>query len=297
VINQTSNLTWTSSASGDATAIITEYSGVDINSPIDVELAQGTLACSSPCNHDAPSVNTTQLNDRVITSYSAACGTASATWTAPSGSTERYEVATTGTLSSEISDVQQSGTGATGVKTATVNCSAGTVGVTQTVALRGRSTTCPAIRYRSGTANTTAGATSFVLNVPAGVQDGDVLIAAISAGAGTISAPSGWNGLVAGTNRQTWSHTASSEPASYTWTIASATTWAGVMDAYIGVDTSVLSDVTATTATGTAATVNWTSITSVTDRAWNIAVSFETNNVDTIAPPAGYTVRSAQGGA
>src|SRR5204862_423051 len=83
-------------------------------------------------------------------------GTASATWTAPSGSTERYEVATTGTLSSEISDMQQSGTGATGAKTATVNCSAGTVGVTQTVALRGRSTTCPAIRYRSGTANTTA---------------------------------------------------------------------------------------------------------------------------------------------
>ena len=32
-------------------------------------------------------------------------------------------------------------------------------------------------------------------------------------------------------------------------------------------------------------------------RAWNVAVSFETNNVDTIAPPVGYTARSAQGGA
>ncbi len=289
--------TFNSSAPGDVVATMVRYSGVDPNDPIDVELAQGTAACGSPCDHAAPSVTTSQRNDMIVTHFSAACGTATATWTPPSGMNERVDVFSAGAISGEGADAVQASAGATGTRTATSTCSAGTVGVAHTLALRGASTTCPAIQYRAGTANSATATTSLVVNVPAGVQDGEVMIAAISAGAGTIVKPAAWTNVVVGTNQGLYYRIASAEPASYTWTIASATNWAGVIDAYIGVQVGGIGEVNGTQVTGSTAAVSWTAITSMDDEAWDVAVSFENNNVDTIAPPAGYTPRSAQGGA
>jgi len=289
--------TFNSSAPGDVVATMVRYSGVDPNNPIDAELAQGTPACGSPCDHAAPSVTTSQRNDMIVTHFSAACGTATATWTPPSGMNERVDVFSAGTISGEGADAVQASIGGTGTRTATSTCSAGTVGVAHTLALRGASTTCPAIQYRASATNSATATTSLVVNVPAGVQDGDVMLAAISAGAGTIVKPAAWSNALVGTNQGLYYRIASSEPASYTWTIASATNWAGVVDAYFGVQLNGVADVTPTQVTGATAAVSWTTITSVDDEAWNVAVSFENNNVDTIAPPAGYTPRSAQGGA
>jgi len=297
--NGNSNIGFTSSAAGDATLMIQEYSGVDLQSPIDAESGQATAACGSPCTLAAPSVTTTQQNDVIVTHHTAACGGTAPLWTAPGGMTTRYDIATASTLATLGADVVQSGTGATGVKTATVSCGAGVaVGVTDTLALRARSMTCPAIQYRSSAANSASASTSLTLNVPTGVQNGDVMIAVVSTSANTVSTPSGWNTLARSATMATFYRVASSEPASYSFTDGGASTnWAGIIDAYSGVDTSAVPDVSATLATGTTAAVTWTSITSATDQAMSVAVSFENNNVDTIAAPALYTPRSGQGGA
>jgi hypothetical protein len=299
--NGNTNVGFTSSAAGDATLMLQEYSGVDLQSPIDVETGLGTAACGSPCTLTAPTVATTQLNDIIVTHHTAACGGTAPLWTAPAGMTKRYDIATASNLSSLGSDVVQAATGATGTKTATVSCGAGTaVGVTHTLALRGRSTTCPAIQYRSSATNSAAATTTFVLNVPAGVQDGDVMIATLSTNAGTLTKPaaSNWFALTTSATKGTWYKVASSEPASYTWTDgAVSTNWAGIVDAYTGVDTNSVPEVTGALLTGATAAVTWTSITSTTDQAMSIAASFENNNVDTIVPPSLYTPRSAQGGA
>jgi cellulose synthase/poly-beta-1,6-N-acetylglucosamine synthase-like glycosyltransferase/DNA-binding NarL/FixJ family response regulator len=297
--NGNSNIGFTSSAAGDATLMVQEYSGVDLQSPIDVESGQSTAACGSPCTLAAPSVTTTQKNDIVVTHHTAACGGTAPLWTAPAGMTTRYDIATTSTLATLGADVAQGSTGASGVKTATVSCGAGTaVGVTDTLALRGRSTTCPAIQYRSSTTNSAAAATTLTLNVPAGVQNGDVMIASLSTNAGSLVSISGWNALATNATKAVFFRFASNEPASYTFTDgAVSTNWAGIIDAYSGADTNSQPDVTATLATGTTAAVTWTSITSATDQALGVTVSFENNNVDTIVPPALYTPRSAQGGA
>jgi uncharacterized protein YoxC len=87
--------------------------------------------------------------------------------------------------------------------------------------------------------------TSVVINKPANVQDGDILIAFVtgfrstSATAGDITAPTGWNLI----NRQAistrykvgifWKR-ASSEGATYTFTSASSTQMQGVISAYRG---------------------------------------------------------------
>jgi len=291
--------TFTSSAAGDVTATMIRYSGVDPNDPIDAELGQGTPACGSPCTHIAPSVTTSQRNDTIVSFFSAACGTASATWTPPSGTNERADIFSAGTVSAEAADATQASIGATGTKTATSACSAGAVGVVHTIALRGSATSCAAIQYRSSAANSATATTSFVLNVPAGVQNGDAMIATISASAGSIVKPGGatWTTAVVGTNQGVFYRVASNEPASYTWTIASATNWAGVVDAYTGVQSGGILDAAGSSVTGSTAAVNWNSITTADDQAWNVAVSFENNNVDTIAPPSDYTPRSAQGGA
>src|SRR5439155_1003759 len=106
--------------------------------------------------------------------------------------------------------------GGTGTRPATSTCSAGTVGVAHTLALRGASTTCPAIQYRAGATNSATATTSLVVNVPAGVQDGDVMLAAISAGAGTIVKPAAWSNALVGTNQALYYRIASSEPTSWT---------------------------------------------------------------------------------
>jgi hypothetical protein len=71
-----------------------------------------------------------------------------------------------------------------------------------------------------------ATSTTFACNVPAGVLDGDVLIAfAWQSTTSALSAPAGWTSVAASIQDSTDTHTmeawyriASSEPANYTWT-------------------------------------------------------------------------------
>ena len=97
--------------------------------------------------------------------------------------------------------------------------------------------------YRaSSTVTPAAIGTSIVLPVPAGVTNGDLLFAAItwSLNGNVITPPSGWNLILQQEDGFNTSHlatywrTASSEPANYTWTIATAHSFAAAMVDYCG---------------------------------------------------------------
>jgi hypothetical protein len=69
--------------------------------------------------------------------------------------------------------------------------------------------------------------TTVVIPVPTGTQDGDMMIAAVTFASGaSITVPSGWTLINSHTTFSratlTYYRVASSEPASYTWTIASS---------------------------------------------------------------------------
>lgn len=98
-----------------------------------------------------------------------------------------------------------------------------------------------AFRSKASTSNTSAG-TSLVISKPAGVVDGDLMVAIIGhATQTTITAPAGWTLLNTGdgaTNlrsRAYW-RTASSEGSSYTWSMGASARNIGVILAYQGPD-------------------------------------------------------------
>ena len=105
-----------------------------------------------------------------------------------------------------------------------------------------------AIAFRSATSTgTSTGSSPFVMNAPAGLTDGDVMVAFTECGRessrGAQVGPSGWTNTVSNNqetgpshNFQCWTKTATaSEPASYTWTNTSGGAWAGTILAYSGV--------------------------------------------------------------
>lgn len=102
------------------------------------------------------------------------------------------------------------------------------------------------VSWRSGTdADNGPGATSLVIDRPADVGDGDVLVAQVVAAGGsttTVSPPAGWTtiGSVAngtGVRSDTFWHAATgSDPPSWTWGLTPAVSAAGGIAAYSGVD-------------------------------------------------------------
>ena len=107
-------------------------------------------------------------------------------------------------------------------------------------------TTPPAgIEFRAAASAFTNGATSLTIPVPAGVQQGDVLVAAIGVrGNPTITPPAGWTLLVNTPNGTTMREAAfvhvvgaTAEPSSYSWTFSASQPAAGGMAAYSGVNT------------------------------------------------------------
>lgn len=103
-----------------------------------------------------------------------------------------------------------------------------------------------AVAFRSQSSATTgaAAATSLVVNMPAGVQPGDMLIAAVTADLGSgvaITAPAGWNLQMTNTQSTNvrlstyWRLADGTEPASYTWNFDVATQACGAILAYSGV--------------------------------------------------------------
>jgi len=135
------------------------------------------------------------------------------------------------------------------------------------------------------------------LSVPAGVQNGDLLVASVTDWPGTLTGPNGWTrALLPSVNQGVWYKVASNEPASYTWSGSADSTWSGVMDAFSGVNTTTPLDATPVAVEGVVASVVWPATRSVTDKAWSLVVSTENNDADSIATPSGYTARSTMGG-
>jgi hypothetical protein len=108
-----------------------------------------------------------------------------------------------------------------------------------------------AIAFRSAAnAGTSTAGTTLTITKPAGVSDGDVLVATIvcgrESGRGAQSGPAGWTNPVGYNsesvvlhNMQAWVKVAGgSEPADYSWTNTGGGAWAGTITAWTGVDTS-----------------------------------------------------------
>ena len=102
---------------------------------------------------------------------------------------------------------------------------------------------------------------------PAGLADGDVLIASINADDAPAmgAAPAGWepvvNPLSMGTSARLFAYhrvvaDASAEPSSYTWRLARAVKWNAAMTAYSGVDNGTPFDTAASTAVQTGRTTS-----------------------------------------
>lgn len=156
--------------------------------------------------------------------------------------------------------------------------------------------------FRSKTTGVLTAGTSFVINKPLGVVDGDVLwfvfYPSRSGSAPTVTTLAGWNFVGAGTQSTTekvwvYNRVASSEGASYTWAVSPATDAIGTMLAYTGQDLTTPLDVAllftgATTSTSMVAP----SVTTATDNAQLLTIyatneSNPTNGVN--STPAGMT--------
>jgi hypothetical protein len=101
------------------------------------------------------------------------------------------------------------------------------------------------ITFRSASSAQNPTATTLTINVPAGVQPGDVMVAGIGIrGAPSVATPAGWTFLrkdAAGTYTTQalyYRVVTGPEPLSYTWSFSSSVPAAGGISAYRGVNTS-----------------------------------------------------------
>jgi hypothetical protein len=102
-----------------------------------------------------------------------------------------------------------------------------------------------AIAYRSGVAAGNASGGNLTINKPSGVVNGDILVVGFYREAGTLTLPAGWTQVVETRDNGSdaiyltvaWKR-ASSEGASYTFTLSTSTWRAGVILAFSGCATS-----------------------------------------------------------
>lgn len=160
------------------------------------------------------------------------------------------------------------------------------------------------VAFRSvaqGSVGATNGAQSLVINKPAGVVDGDVMIAVISS-TGTYTPPSGWTSLGALTpsyRAEAWYRVASGEGASYTWSLADTdgVSAVGIIAAYFGQDLTVTIDADAEQANAASTSAVAPSVTA-TIPGDMLVCAFTSGNVDgtggtnSSTPPAGMTERA-----
>jgi hypothetical protein len=278
---------WSDTFGGLFSITFFQLTGGDILSPEDV--AVSTNAASSGTSGTALGVTTLTDGCMILAGWTEV-GSSNAI-TVDASMTQESTLASSGLPAASAAGSLTQGTkGATGNKVATA--AAGPDWYAILVAVRPSQDV--AVRNSSGAAG--ASSTNFVMNVPSGVVDGDLMVAHVRQQSGfTISPPAGWNtGVLGGTNSGMYWRLASSEPASYTWTSTGTGTWSGIIDAFYNVDQVTPIDVASQTTNATIASVTWTSITSITDRALNLAVSMEIDGTDTIVPPSGYVPRSSQ---
>jgi hypothetical protein len=126
-----STYTWTRNGTYTATLAVATYSGVNTGTvTTDTVEANNGVATASSTSHATNSITTTFANDLIVTGFGTA---AAATWTAPGGETERWDLSASFGLGDAGNDEAQAIAGATGAKTATSSSAA--VGVAQILAL------------------------------------------------------------------------------------------------------------------------------------------------------------------
>jgi hypothetical protein len=151
------------------------------------------------------------------------------------------------------------------------------------------------IQFRASDSNISATA-SITINKPAGVVDGDVMIASIAQGLVSspltiTGSPAGWTlvrqsqfGATNVYGMAVYSRVASSEPASYTWTFSKALNSAGGISAYRNVDTTTPIDLE-TGGQGTPASITTTQPGAM------LVGSYMSGSNTAFTPPAGLTER------
>jgi len=213
----------------------------------------------------------------LVASFGAADGTDPAFGTSvasmPAGMTDEWDKngsvssgSASGAAHGAMFDAIQDSIGATGQKTVTMSSSA--VGVAHLLALKPATATvatssggsAPTFRAASSAATTVSCGSpciSLTISVPAGVVNGDVMIANIVASGttSTIQAPAGWTLIRRTTSDMTlitvsyleqavYYRVAAGEPANYAWTsTGTGGSMAGGISAYSGVDTTTPVDV------------------------------------------------------
>ncbi len=160
-----------------------------------------------------------------------------------------------------------------------------------------------AVAFRSATTtnNTTSCNTqSVTVNVPAGTVNGDVMVVGVQYGGSTqMTTPAGWtlinhvnNSFSTTQNLTTFYRVASSEPASYTWTMPSLVCWITAAGSYSGVSNS--SPVDAQTIVGvttsTSLVANAVTTTAANDMIVTIFAGYNGTST-TWTPPGGQTER------
>src|SRR5205809_296570 len=258
-----------------AAGVITAYYNVNTSTPIDVQ--NGTGYTSSVTSLSTPSITTAVANTMLVASFGAADGTDPAFGTSvasmPAGMTDEWDKngsvssgSASGAAHGAMFDAIQDSIGATGQKTVTMSSSA--VGVAHLLALKPATATvatssggsAPTFRAASSAATTVSCGSpciSLTISAPAGVVNGDVMIANIVASGttSTIQAPAGWTLIRRTTSDMTlitvsyleqavYYRVAAGEPANYAWTsTGTGGSMAGGISAYSGVDTTTPVDV------------------------------------------------------
>lgn len=155
-----------------------------------------------------------------------------------------------------------------------------------------------AITYRAG--NVASGVATIVITKPSGTVAGDVLWSEILSD-GDVTPPTGWTQQATGTTPATiqvvtvYTRVAdggANDGATYTFTVTAASSGEGFIDAYIGVDNTTPMDTAVTVATGTAATITFPNITTVTNNAWHLATVADRGTSSPPPIPSTYTGRS-----
>lgn len=181
-------------------------------------------------------------------------------------------------------------------------------GVIYSVALSADGTSLPPPStspvFRSSSVGTSGGAASIAINTPAGVVDGDVMLAFLAIGGNdaTITPPAGWTLITRVDNSNIvslvtyWISAGASPPSSYTWTGLNDITAATIL-AYSGANSAPIDTYNSeagpfsTTTTPSSPAVTTSVDNSMVLRAYSIVVATTGASSVSVTPPAGYTNR------
>lgn len=132
---------------------------------------------------------------------------------------------------------------------------------------------------------------------PTGTTSGDVLVAFVAWGSGTLSPPTGWTTSLNDSSSQVgifWKAATASEPSTYTFSAGAGVNTDLILECWEGVDTTAPIDQQGTAAPSTSGTTQAaTAVTTAYFNAVVIAYYSTVNNETTFTPATGYTADGA----